>query len=657
MGMGGVGKTTLAVVIANRLQDMFPDGRLMLNLRGTSEAPLSTTQALQQVIHNFTPDTQLPDDLEKLQRHYRSVLHSKRVLILADDVANATQVRPLIPPAGSALLFTSRMRFALPGMVTIDLTPLGDTDAITFLQHLCPSLTHAEAQALAQACGYLPLALRVSGSLLSSDSALEVADYLERLRDECRRLALLRDPEDPALDVAATLALSYARLDAAAQVVFRQLGVFAADFTTELACAVVAAPATTDVEEVLHALLRRNLVMYDRERVRWCLHDLVRDLARHHLERSRETESLRWRYARAVLPLAQKLHEQYLGGVAKASAALARFDTERPHLEAAWTWGGVHSGAADGAHISLTLALATTHLGEIRLDPQRERIPLLKGALSAARLLGRLHDEGMVLLFLGRAVFSAGAIREAIGLWEQARTIFQRLEDRHNEGRTLGNLGTAFARLGRPQEAVPVYMQALEIFRALGDQRREGHALGNLGAAYAEDGAAQSATPYLKKALAHARTVGDRRFEGMLLRALSEVARASGKRLRAGVLCARALAIARELGDRQQEAYALMSQGCLFVVLNRGAGAVAAFEQALVVLQALGDHWGVAECGWHYGLALVAQKDMGRALALLRASVAYQTTIGHAKASAHAALLARLSDEADHDVVSPPPDR
>ncbi|HEU4324286.1 MAG TPA: helix-turn-helix transcriptional regulator [Roseiflexaceae bacterium] len=652
-GMGGVGKTTLALVVANRLGDIFPDGQLILNLRGTSNAPLPVTQALQQVIHSFTPGAQLPEDLEQLRRHYCSILHHKRVLILVDDAAYAAQVQPLTPPVGSALLITSRLRFTLDGLRTILLAPLADAEAVTFLQTVCASLTHSDAQTLARACGCLPLALRIGGSLLHNDPALAVSDYLAQLQDERQRLVLLRDPDEPTHDVAATLALSYAQLDATVQQVFRQLGVFVTDFGAELASAVVTTPDTVDVSKILRHLLRRNLVMYDEEQARWRLHDLVRDLARHYLDAAGETEAVRRRYAYAAVPLAQKLHKQYLAGGAKASAARARFDAERPHLEAAWTWANTHTDAAEGAYILLTTALATTHLGEIRLDPRRERIPLLEGALKAARSLGQLREEGKVLLSLGRATFGVGAIRRAIELWEQARTIFQTLGDMHSSGSVLGNLGMAFARLGEPQRAIAMHGQALGIFQALGDQRREGYTLGNLGAAYADLRDAR-AIPYLKQALAYARTARDRRFEVMLLRALCEVAAASGRLWRARVLCGRALVIAREIGDRQQEAYTLISQGCLSAALKEQVDAVDAFEQALVILQEIADQWGAAECSWHYSLVLIDQKDYERALPLLRASVAYQTTIDHALAPVRAARLAQLEADADHSAVSLP---
>ena len=291
-GMGGVGKTELAYAAAYQVRHTFPDAQIVVALRGAGSAPLTPEQVLQTVIRAFTPEAILPDDLRALEALYRAQLHTKRALILADDARDAAQVRPLLPPAGCALLVTSRVRFTLPAMVTLHLDQLAAPEAQALLRRICQRLTDGEAADLARACGYLPLALRVSGSLLQASAALAARDYLARLADERQRLAALRDPDDPQLDVEASLALSYAQLDVRTQAVFRQLGALTADFTAELAQKVVA-PDGEDVTITMHQLLRHNLVLYDAERGRWRLHELVRDMARRRLEAAEEAEAVR----------------------------------------------------------------------------------------------------------------------------------------------------------------------------------------------------------------------------------------------------------------------------------------------------------------------------------------------------------------------------
>jgi len=113
-GMGGAGKTELMLRGAQRLIPYFPDGQALVELHGASDRPLTPEQALQGVIRVFQPQERIAEDRAALEVQYRTLLGGKRALILADDVKDATQIRPLIPPAGCALLLTSRTRFALP---------------------------------------------------------------------------------------------------------------------------------------------------------------------------------------------------------------------------------------------------------------------------------------------------------------------------------------------------------------------------------------------------------------------------------------------------------------------------------------------------------------------------------------------------------------
>jgi tetratricopeptide (TPR) repeat protein len=601
-GMGGIGKTELVYKVAQHMRHAFPDAQIVLTLRGTSSAPLAPEQALQKVIGAFLPEAKLPNDLFALQSLYRSQLDNKRVLILADDAASAAQVEPLLPPSGSALLVTSRVRFTLPAMTTIDLEQLSPAEAVHLLRTICPRLGEEQAAGLARACGYLPLALRISASLLRSTPALAVADYLIGLTDERQRLAHLRDPEEPQRDVAAILSLSYAQLDNAAQAVFRQLAVFVADFAISLAQAVVRAPQGGDVTTMLYQLQRRNLALYDAERGRWRLHDLVRDLARQRLEAAEEAEAVQWRYARAVVALAEQIQEQYLIGGEQAALALSAFDLERAHIDAARRWAQQHTETPEGNQLLLDAAQATASIGELRYD--------------------RMHDS--------------------IPLWDGVRVAARRLGDRTKEGRALNNLGDAYACLGEPSTALPYFKQALAIARELGHRPGEVIVLKNLGDAYVALGEPSTALPYLDQALAIAREAGDRRGESLVLYTMGLAHTGMGDTRCAITCCEAALTILQEIGDRRKEGYAVSYLARAQALQGDMEHARATGTRAFAILRAIGDRLGEAECQWLVGLALVQQGEREDGLPLLRAAIAYERKTGHAKAARHAALLARL---------------
>lgn len=680
-GMGGIGKTELAVLAASRLREEFPDAQLMLSLRGVSAAPLSPAQALRQVIHAFTPNAQLPDEVDALQRRYCAALSGQRVLILADDASDASQVRPLLPPPRCALLVTSRQRFALPGMTAVDLEQLTEAEAVELLMSMCDRIPVAQARLLARSCGHLPLALRITGSVLLNNPAMTVSGYLAMLSDRRQRLARLRDPDDAQLDVAASLSLSYAALDPPTQSVLRQLAVFATDFDIDLAVAVVRADGV-DIAAALHLLLRRNLIGYNAERGRWRLHDLVQDLASGYLTEADELSETMWRYAEASVGVAAAVQEQFQSGGEAAAQALARFDLDRPHLDEARRWMAAHAGTERADRLLVAEAEATNILGFLRYDHRAEIAPQAHRAIAAARRLGDRRAEAIALNRLGHLYVDLGEVEQAIVCHEEQLALVRsasdrvgelralnglaiaytqsgqlsravqlnmeqlalgrRLQDRRGEAMALCNLGRSRIGLGQVEEALAHLEPALAIAQALGDRYGESVIRSNIGDAYRAADDADAAIVHYEAAHAIARTIGDRHLEMQILADLAPAAAAVG-RAEHGIECGiRALKIAREIGARQSEAKVQRALGLGYAALGDVSGARAAFEKSLAILRAMGDRYGEAECGWDLGWLLVPT-DRDLALSLLRSAVAYQQEIGHARSAERASMVEQVA--------------
>jgi tetratricopeptide (TPR) repeat protein len=532
-GMGGVGKTELAYRVAHQLRDTFPDAQLVLDLRGSSSAPLTAAQILQAAIRALMPHERLTDDLPALEHRYRALLHDQRALIVADDARDAAQVRRLLPPAGSALLITSRARFTLPGMTSVQLEQLSQEEATTLLHSICDRLREDEAQAIAHMCGYLPLALRISAGMLRNDPALDVATYIQQLSDERQRLLQLRDPDDEQLDVSASLMFSYTQLDVASQRVLRQLGVLVADFATTMALAVVEPTAGMDVLATLHQLLRRNLVMYDGERARWRLHDLVRALALRELEKEGAADAARWRYARAAVSSIQAAQERYMTGGEGVLAGLVQFDAERPHIDAAQGWALAHAGEPEGDRLLVEKTIATMHIGEGRQDPHKEHILRYEAALAAAQRLGDQRSEGRILNMLVKCHLVLGNVAYTIPYSEQVLAIARQHGDRESESLSLGRLGFAYAELGDVLRATEYFEQQRPIVRELGQPTHEAYNLVNLGEMAFKLGEVHRAMDHYKQALRIGQEMGDRRLEGYILGYLARVYAAEGASQRA----------------------------------------------------------------------------------------------------------------------------
>ena len=511
-GLGGVGKTALALVVADGLRAAWPR-QVRIDLAGAGLAPVTVEGALGLAIRalGYPPGQPLPDGLGALRQLYGGLLGSTPTLVLADDAAEADQVEPLLPPAGHVLLVTTRQRFYLPGATgaaDVDLGVLPAPEAESLLRTICSRIGD-DAPELARLCGCLPLALIISAGLLRA-TLRPVADYLHQLADTTTRLQALRG-RGSNTSVEAAFALSYAALDPAAQTTLAQLSVFAPGFTAPAATAVVALPpAAAPIADQLDTLYYRSLLDADGT-ARYRLHDLVRAFAADHLPAA-DTDAAALRHARhyaAVTDQARNLYKTK----DRMGEGLALFDSEQAQIDAGWAWARAHADNDTAAVVLLDYADATAYIGDLRYHQRTERIPQLEAALTAARRLSRKDAEGAFLGNLGLAYADLGEVVRAIGYYEQCLVVLREIGDRRGEGAALGNLGLAYAALGEAQRAIGYHEQRLIIAREIGDRRGEGNALGNLGVAYAALGELERAVPYYEQQLDITRAIGDRQGE------------------------------------------------------------------------------------------------------------------------------------------------
>ena len=582
-GMGGIGKTELALLVAERLRDNYPDAQFFINLQGTDANPRSPQEALAICIRAFLgPEAKLPEDPEQLSHLYRSELSGKRVLLLLDNASDSAQVRPLLPPTRCAVLITSRHSVALPGMTPLTLYPLTEEEARQLLSEIAPR-SESAAEQICKLCGYLPLALRAAGSLLAITADLDPIDYAAQLQDERSRLERI-GTEGVEIDVAASFNLSYARLPSEAARVFRLLSVFPATFDAvaeEIVC--------DDAGHVqLSDLVKRSLVLYDESTKRYRLHDLARLFAATKLsaeERAVGQKRFATHY-KDVLAAAQKL---YLEGGESLLRGLALFDFEWGNIQAghAWVVAQIDTADADVARLGMAYPRAS-YLLSLRQHP-REQISWLEIALAVARRLQDRKGEGATLGNLGVAYKNLGETSRSIQVHEQRLTIARDIGDRRGEGNALGNLGVAYSNLGETSRAIQFFEQALLIDREIGDRRGEGADLGNLGNHYKNLGEISRAIQFYEQALLIHREIGNRRGEGYTLSNLGLAYADLGETHRAIQFYEQALLIVREIGDRRSEGNALENMSLALDQLSDRAQAIQHAEQALTIYEQIED--------------------------------------------------------------------
>jgi tetratricopeptide (TPR) repeat protein len=603
-GLGGVGKTQLAYTVAQRIAADFPDGQILLGLRGAGDDPMTPNLAIQTVIRAFNRAAQLPDDLAQLKAIYASALAGKRVLILADDARDKAQVEPLLPPRGCALLITSRQHFTLPGMTSHELSALSETDAVALLLEICDRIGPSAAQ-LAKLCGYLPLALRVSASLLANDATLPIPHYLGQLERE--RLALLRDPDDANADVEASLRLSYDALDAVTRNVLCQLSVFSASFDLAAVEAVVVVAkeqpsghlTLSSCQELLGLLYRRSLLEWDAAKERYRVHDLVRAFG---AARLMDGEVVWERYARYYASVAVRARDLYLQGSHQIALGLTIFDTERAHIDTGWDWARSQAGQDTADLLLLNYANAVIYIGGLRYDSRREQVRQFEAALAAARRLKSRTHEGIALGNLGKVYADFSEYDQAITAYEQYLGIAHELGDRFGEANAFGGLAHIYADRGKTPQAIELFEAALLIFRNLEDRHAEGNVLSGLGMAYANLGQISRSITHFEQALTLLREVGDRRGEGDALGGLGNVYAHLGD-LQVALECHQQhLTIARELGDRRGESNALGDMGIAYAILDEPAIALEFHQQEISIKCTIGDRCGEANALFNMSL-------------------------------------------------------
>jgi DNA-binding SARP family transcriptional activator len=291
-GMPGVGKTALALHVAHKLSEDFPDGQIWTQLTDSAGCPRDPAEVLAELLTTLgVSASAVPKSAEERAALYRSRLARLRVLIVADDACSHRQVRPLLPGSGdSAVLITTQSETAaIEGSRLCQLRPLTTAQLGEFLgQIIGTDRIEAEPEAgqrLSEACYGLPLAARIIGMKLAARKSWRLA-ALARQLTERQVLASLTFGE---LSVSGRIARVYANLDDLTQHVFRRLPLLGHEFSESAMAAAIWEPhVTTGTQDI--AAIAANLA--DKSFLlplgtdaagspRYRLHRLLRDFAAH----------------------------------------------------------------------------------------------------------------------------------------------------------------------------------------------------------------------------------------------------------------------------------------------------------------------------------------------------------------------------------------
>jgi DNA-binding SARP family transcriptional activator len=330
-GMAGIGKTAAAVHWGHRVAGQFPDGQLFADLRGSSSsgAPVTPAEALGSFLAALgAPAAQVPVDLDGRAALFRTMLASRRMLIVLDNARDPEQVRPLLPGSpGCVTLVTSRNRLtglaAAQGAHLITLGVLTDAESRDLLSaSLGGQRAAAEPAAVGELfalCGRLPLALCDVSARAVARPGLPLSLLVTEMRDGRRRLDALETGE-PATSVRVVFSWSRAKLGEPASRMFRLLGIYPSPDITVTVAACLAGISREQASLALTEVCDEHLLT-EISPGRYRSHDLLHTYA---AERTRSSESQGERDA-AV----RRVLDYYLNAVRAAAALLFPF-----HLEA-----------------------------------------------------------------------------------------------------------------------------------------------------------------------------------------------------------------------------------------------------------------------------------------------------------------------------------
>lgn len=575
-GMGGVGKTTLAVKFAHQIAGQYPDAQIYLDLKGASAQPLPVADAQGQIIRAYLPTARLPEHEVELNRLYHSVMNGKRALLVLDNAVNVQQVAPLLPPEGWLTILTSRQYISLPGMFVSRLNILPMSESRELLRRLVPHLG-GEADRIAELSGHLPLALRVAACTMIQHPELRVPEYVEHLA--------ARQGQGKSVD--GVLLACYELLTPGLQKLWRYLAAFTGTFDLQAAASVWKINPQR-AGEALNRLMAYSLIERNRDSGRYRLHDLMLYFTDTRLS-GEERQTAKHRFAahyQSVLHEADALYEQ--GGPA-LKQGLDLLDLEWQNIHAGQVWATSHAGDDRAAcELCNSYPDAGKYLLSLRQHP-RERIRWNEAALEASRALNRRKAAGRHLVALGDSYTDLSEIHHAIDCYEQALETAISIGDRRGEADARTGLGTAYYLAGSLDQARQYHEEALDLARQIQDQRVEAMALGNLGMTHYGRGEASTAQVLFDQQFRLAREIGDRRNESVALGGIGMSHLAMENPEPAIDFLGRQFLIAREIGDRRGEASALCNLGNAYVMRHDHRKAMEVLEEALAIAHDLAD--------------------------------------------------------------------
>ncbi|MEQ9235613.1 tetratricopeptide repeat protein [Coleofasciculus sp. E2-BRE-01] len=582
-GMGGVGKTELALQYARRYshrenvppESVYEGGVCWLDGRG-----VDLGIQIVQFARTYLP-LSIPEGLElPLQVGYcwRNWVPLGQVLIIIDDVTDYQQVRQYLPSDASRfrMLITTRLDLGA-SIRQLPLDVLKPRAALALLESLIGrerlQQEPWEGRKLCRWLGYLPLGLELVGRYLGRKPDLSLQEMLSRLQAKRLEQLALKKPKSEAdmtaqLGVRDAFELSWQELDESARELGIGLSLFAATpIPWRLVEGCLAEMDEEELEEIrdyglvnLHLVQRQGKELYQ-------LHPLIREFLISKREASEIADKLKREFCRVMVGEAKGIPET------PTLAEIKAVNPVIPHIAEAAT--SQQDWLTDNDLIVPFVGLVCFYKGQ-GLYNQAE--PWCKDCVSVIRQrLGDNHPHVAASLNnLAGLYKSQGRYQEAEPVYLEALALYKRLlGDNHPDiAQSLNNLAGLYKSQGRYQEAEPLFLDALALRKCLlGDNHPDiAQSLNNLAGLYYSQGRYQEAEPVYLEALALTkRLLGDNHpYVATSLNNLAGLYYSQGRYQEAASLCLEALALKQRLLGENHPDVATSLSGLAFLYDSQG---------------------------------------------------------------------------------------
>ncbi len=650
IGMGGVGKSSLAAEVVHKLASdagSFPGGLAWVRCDERTELPglvwiydqllaaWNITPTTEELGRTTTPEAEV-EARERLLRAQLRIAGSAGAgvpaLVLLDNIERdlpLSRALETLDALNIAVLLTSRTDPFLPRLRLVSLEALEAAAAVRlFAQRYADrggaweeTRDSPAAASISEALGYLPLALELAAARATL-KRISVAALAQELHEPAV-LTRLRDPHDRSISVRYSLGKSLDLLTPVQRRRFAVLGLpdgpdWPRPFVERLLGAIPLPPGEADPAEddldLMAILSLISLIAPDdpaasHHHLSLPLFSSLLALAAPDASAIEARNSTAPAIPRVRLhPLLRELaREEWATQSAETQVAALKALVEdaralaeeyQNNFAALAREEDVIAGALRGAareqtalqHLSAAIDALFEYLsvsGHWRLGME-----LLTLQRNARRDLGDRAGEGATLNHLGILAVDLGRTEQAAWVFEQALAIGREVHDRKCEGEALHWLGLIAYFQGHIDQAGRSLERALELVRAVHDRKTEGEILNDLGLVAQIQGHNAEAEQYFQQALPIEHEAQNWRGEGVTLTNLGRVVQDLGRQAEAAQYYQQALRLQRKIGARLGEAATLNSLGSLAQELRRNEEALEYYQQALTIQREIGDRRG-----------------------------------------------------------------